>query len=281
MAAQNPSVSFSNFEDEISLVTTAATNSVGDVILCDGGIAVIHTPVGGVFSIVAGTAVSARVRGRVDGMAKLTGVAWSAGAQLFWDPTNVGLTNVPTPYPAGIANTAQVSADTIASVTLGMAGAGSLIASLGAPVAGLTGNAEAVAATLNIPANLLISGQPITIDASFHATAQNSTDTMQTRVRVGGLSGIVVSDSGAVQSAAGTAHRHTVQLTPQVISASVGTAEAAGLAVAAATAKAVGVSLSSLNNTATIAVVVTYVWSSASAGNTATIVAATLKREVG
>lgn len=269
-------VDFGNFEDEVQFTTVASTNSIGDVILGDGAIGVIHSAP--VFAIVAGTLVSLRIRGRVNNLPKISGVAWSQNAMLYWDSVNLGLTTTPTLYPAGYAPTAQVSADVLAPVILSMGGSSSLIASVGAPVTGLTGTAEAVAATMNIPANLLISGQPLLIDVGFHATAQNSTDTLQTRIRVGGLTGTVISDSGAVQSAAGTAHKHSVLLTPEVLSATVGTAESAGSCLAAATAKTVGASLTSLNTTATIAVAITYVFSSASAGDTATLVAGTIQR---
>lgn len=269
-------VDFGNFEDEVQFTTVASTNNIGDVILGDGAIGVIHTTP--VFSIVAGTIVSLRIRGRVNNLPKLTGVAWAQGAMLFWDSVNLGLTTAPTLFPAGYAPTAQVSADALAPVILSMGGSSSLIASVGAPVAALTGSAEAVAFTMNIPANVLISGQALMIDAGFHATAQNSTDTLQTRIRVGGLTGTVISDSGAVQSAAGTAHKHSVLLTPEVLSATVGTAETAASCLAAATAKTIGASLTTLNTTATIAVAITYQFSTASAGDTVTLVAGTIQR---
>ena len=268
----NPAVLFSNYDGTVSYPTVASSNNVGDVILLDGGIGVLMNP-----STAAGTLVPMKTQGNVQNLTKGSGTAWLTGAQLFWDPVNLVLTNVPTLYPAGQATEAHVSADLLAGVILAQRGRGSLIGSA-AQATALTGSSEAVAATINIPANLLISGDQIQIDAAIGATAQNSTDTLRVRIRIGGLTGTVVADTGAVQCAANTAAIVSAKLQAGAISATVGTMYGAGLGVATATANAILASVTSLNNTAAIAVVVTYVWSSSSAGDTGNLEYFTVQR---
>ena len=268
----NPNARFDNFEDVISFTTIASSNNLYDVILLDGGIGVL-----GNASTAAGTAVPMKIRGAVRNLTKGTGTAWSQGAQLFWDPVNLVLTNVPTLYPAGTAIETHVSADVLAGVVLSQRGRGGLIGAA-AQATALTGATEAVAATINIPANLLISGDQLQIDAAIGATAQNSTDTLRVRIRIGGLTGTVVADTGAVQCAANTAAIVSAKLQAGAISATVGTMYGAGLGVATATANAILASVTSLNNTAAIAVVVTYIWSSASAGDTGNLEYFTVQR---
>jgi hypothetical protein len=268
----NPNARFDNFEDVISFTTIASSNNLYDVILLDGGIGVL-----GNASTAAGTAVPMKIRGAVRNLTKGSGTAWSQGAQLFWDPVNLVLTNVPTLYPAGTAIETHVSADVLAGVILSQRGRGGLIGAA-AQATALTGSSEAVAATINIPANLLISGDQIQIDAAIGATAQNSTDTLRVRIRIGGLTGTVVADTGAVQCAANTAAIVSAKLQAGAISATVGTMYGAGLGVATATANAILASVTSLNNTAAIAVVVTYVWSSSSAGDTGNLEYFTVQR---
>jgi Uncharacterized conserved protein (DUF2190) len=266
-------LNFSNFEFETTYITTAASNAVGDVILLDGGIGVSH----GV-STAVGTALPIRIFGKIDGMPKLTGVAWSIGAQLFWDPINLGLTNEPTGYIAGFATSPQVSADVVCNVILSMRGRAPLISALQTPVTGITGGTEAVAATLTIPANLLIVGDNLVIKAGIRATAQNSTDTLRTRIRIGGLTGTVVADTGAVAMAAATGAVLESDLTVTAISATVGTLDGVGSATAVATSNVISAAVASLNNTAAINVVVTTVFSSGSAGDTADLAFFTLSR---
>ena len=268
----NPNVLFSNFEDTINFTTIASSNNVGDVILLDGGIGVLMNP-----STAAGTQCPLKVRGNVLNLTKGNGTAWSQGAALFWDPVNLVLTNVPTLYPAGEALETHVSADLLAGVYLTTRGRGGLIGSA-AQATGLTGSTETVAATINIPANLLIAGDQLAIMAAIAATGENSTDTLQVRIRIGGLTGTVVADTGTVQMASATGAVLQAFLQAGVISATIGTMYGAGVAVAAATAKSVAASVTSLNNTAAIAVVVTYVFSSSSASDTANLNAFTVQR---
>lgn len=272
MTAQNPTATFSNFEEDWNLKTSASANSVGDVIPQDGGSAVLMGS-----STAAGTVVAARIAGPVLGLTKASGTSWSQGAELYWDNVNLVITNVPTLYPLGYATEAHVSADLTAGVILTMRGSGSLIGS-SAQVTGLTGTAEAVAATINIPANLLIPGEVLRLCASLAATGENGTDTLQVRLRIGGLTGTVVADTGAVQCAVGTGAKVSADLQVGAVSATVGTLYGAGEGKAAATLKTTASSVTTLNNTAAIACVVTYVFSSGSASDTANLNTFTVER---
>ena len=85
-------------------ITIAGGCSVGDLIDLTNAVGVaLQTVASGAVSPVA-------VKGVFDGVAGVTGVAWSVGAKLYWDDTNNQLTSTVTSMTvAGIALSAHVS----------------------------------------------------------------------------------------------------------------------------------------------------------------------------
>lgn len=270
------STTFGNFEDEISYTTVATVQNVGDVILLDGGIGVVHG--GPLPTTAAGVLVSLRVRGSVIGLPKISACSWAIGAELFWDPNNSGLANYPTLYPAGIALSAQNVGDLVANVYLSGRGRGGQIAAIQAPVTGITGSTEVVAATLTIPAGLLIAGDILEINARVIAAGVNATDTFTGRLRVGGLAGTIIAATSAVNPTVGDGGYLRARLLVVSVGAS-GVLSGSGESAHSSTlGKVISSAVSSLNTTAAISVVVTGQWSSASASDLESLVEFDIQR---
>lgn len=129
------------------------------------------------------------------------------------------------------------------------------------------------AAQATIPKYTLRAGKRIGLRACVRATATNSTDTLQVRVRIGGttLTGTVVADTGAVDVANNDMCVFDLEIVCRT-DGTTGTLLVSGLstilgAEGTVTSRAAFEALSNVNTEADLLVEITGVWSVANAGD--------------
>jgi predicted RecA/RadA family phage recombinase len=257
----------SNFvqDDGVLDYTPAAAVTAGLVLLHPTGRAAVVLA-----SLAANQLGAVAVEGIFD-LNSASATLFAEGEGVWWDDTNnlavVAGTSTASFY-VGRAITAKISGQLAVRVDLN-AHSGALRTAAIADSAAVTNTVtETVIGTLTIPAAHLRIGRIIRFMAALIATATNSTDTFRARVRIGGVAGTIVADTGAVD----LADNDGAMLNGDIVVRAVG---ASGKIVAAArntiktTTTITTLAETMLDTTAAITLVFTLVESVASASNSA------------
>jgi predicted RecA/RadA family phage recombinase len=189
---------FVQCDDNLPYTPAAALDGGSVVLLPDGRVGVTLT------AIAAGVLGAVVTEGILDFNSD-TATLFSEGEDVFWDATNflaVPAGNANASYRVGRATRAKISGDLVVRVlinaTAGLA-LRQVITANGAAVTNTT--AETAMASFVIPAGALKQGRIIDYFAATIATSTNGTDTFRYRVRLGGVAGSVVADTGAIDLA--------------------------------------------------------------------------------
>lgn len=198
---------------------------------------------------------------------------WSDGEEVFWDDTNklaVVAGNANASFRLGVcvggkSSTSLTTVRVDLNAVSGIAAKTVIVADSSAVSNTVT---ETVVATASFPASALKQGNVIAFLAALIATATNSTDTFRGRVRLGGVAGTVVADTGAIDLADNDVGVLRGEITIREDGAS-GTFVAASQSVLKTTAKPIVVQSTAIDTTAAITLVLTIEESVASASNSA------------
>lgn len=189
---------FVQCEDTLDYTPAADTEAGSVVLLADGRVGITKA------FIAAGILGAVGTEGLFD-FNSASATLFAAGEDVYWDATNllaVVAGTATASYRVGRAVRAKINGDTSVRVNINQAAGLALrqvITADGAPVTNTT--AETVMASFAIPAGALKQGRIIDFLAAAIATATNGADTFRYRVRLGGLTGGVVADSGAIDLA--------------------------------------------------------------------------------
>jgi predicted RecA/RadA family phage recombinase len=189
---------FVQCDDNLPYTPAAALDGGSVVLLPDGRVGVTLT------AIAAGILGSVVTEGILD-FNSASATVFAEGEDVFWDATNflaVPAGDANASYRVGRAIRAKVSGDLVVRVNINQASGLALrqvITANGTAVTNTT--TETVMASFAIPAGALKQGRIIDYFAAAIATATNGTDTFRYRVRLGGVAGSVVADTGAIDLA--------------------------------------------------------------------------------
>ncbi len=202
--------------------------------------------------------------------------AVTRGQTIAYDPADGGLVvpySSPKQIPIGVAQQTVASSTSMLMIGVELhaqAARGSgLVGAIVTSSSAITGSSEvAFDQSVTVPANTLVAGAVLKITAKVRQTAVNGTDTLLTRVRFGGLAGVVL---GLVPATAGAVGGlSTFELAMTVRSAT--TATSGGFGGIISTVVPTGsVGTLTIDTTIANAIVVTGIFSSANAGNTAVL----------
>lgn len=206
------------------------------------------------------------------GVTKSTAHAWTAGDVLYWDDGASSVTRTPGPFRIGFAAEDATAAATTGSVLVRVA-PGRLWGASTAASAAVTNTADETAfdETVVIPAGALVDGSVLHIRAWGIATATNSTDTLQAKLRLAdGTNTIALVTTTALDVADNDTFVLDCWVTIRTDGAS-GTLVASGHFFEDAESSVTGqhdtVNSSTVDTTAAITIDVTANWSAADAGN--------------
>lgn len=254
---------FVQSDDCLDYIPATALDGGSVVLLPDGRVGVTLTV------LAAGVLGSVATEGLFDFNAA-SATLFSEGEDVYWDATNllaVTAGAATASYRVGRAVSAKIDGQTsvrvLINATSGLALRQVQIAN-GAAVTNTT--AETVMSTFNIPAGALKQGRIIDFMAAAIATATNGTDTFRYRVRLGGVAGAVVADSGAIDLANNDALAVNGQIVIREDGAS-GSIVGASQGVLKTTAFNTLLDATAVDTTAALTLVLTVVQSAASAGN--------------
>lgn len=189
---------FVQCDDNLPYTPAAALDGGSVVLLPDGRVGVTLT------AIAAGVLGAVVTEGILDFNSD-TSTIFSEGEDVFWDATNflaVPAGNANASYRVGRATRAKISGDLVVRVLINATSGLALrqvITANGTAVTNTT--TETVMATFAIQAGALKQGRIVEFLAGAIATATNGTDTFRYRVRLGGVAGSIVADSGAIDLA--------------------------------------------------------------------------------
>lgn len=163
--------------------------------------------VGGLKTVSSGDLYSAiKGPGAVVKVAKASGTLFEVGEDVWWDISaslavrRLNASAATGDFYIGKASEAGVSGQTMICVELN-AGGRQVLCSIEAVVNDAAQTAEQVIGTCRINGGQLRPGSVIDFSASIVATLTNSTDTSRFRVRLGGISGTILADTGAIDLA--------------------------------------------------------------------------------
>ena len=252
-------------QDECALdYTPAAALDGGSVVLLpDGRVGVTLT------AIAAGILGSVATEGLFD-FNSASATVFAEGEDVYWDATNflaVPAGDANASYRVGRAVAAKISGATVVRVNINQASGLALrqvITANGSPVTNTA--TETVMATFAIPAGALKQGRIVEFLAAAIATATNGTDTFRYRVRLGGVAGSVVADSGAID----LANNDVLVAQGQIVvreDGAAGSIVGASQGVLKTTAFNTLLDATATDTTAALSLVLTCTQSAASAGN--------------
>lgn len=254
---------FVQCDDNLPYTPAAALDGGAVVLLPDGRVGVTKT------AIAAGVLGAVGTEGVFDFNSD-TATVISEGEDVLWDAVNflaVPAGNSAATYRVGRAVRAKVNGDLVVRVLMNATAGLALRQVITANGTAVTNTvAETVMASFAIPAGALKQGRIIDFFAAAIATATNGTDTFRYRVRLGGVAGAVVADTGAID----LANNDVGVIAGQVVIREDG---AAGSIVGAAHGVLKTTAFNSLldatavDTTAALALVLTCQQSAASAGN--------------
>lgn len=246
----------------------ATTYSSGQILQHPDGRAAI---VMGLKSIASGDMVCAALEGQFE-IASASATLFAIGEEVWWNDAGGAAIRresaTSTSFRLGVARKAKVNGDTVVLVDLNSTGnTEKVIAAPVAASAALTASStETVIATAHVPANTLKPGSILEVFAQIIATATNSTDTFRFRVRVGGLTGSVIADTGAIDLADNDVGTILARLQIRTDGAT-GTMVGAGHGVLKTTAFNTALGSTAIDTTAALTVVLTGTISTTSASN--------------
>lgn len=256
---------FVQCDDNLPYTPAAALDGGSVVLLPDGRVGVTKT------AIAAGVLGAVGTEGVFDFNSD-TATVISEGEDVYWDASGllaVPAGNAAASYRVGRAVRAKVSGDLVVRVLLNATAGLALrqvITANGTAVTNTT--TETVMATFSLPAGALKQGRVIEYMAAAIATATNGTDTFRYRVRLGGVAGSIVADTGAVDLANNDAAVIMGQVVVREDGAS-GSIVGAALSVIKTTAANTLLDATALDTTAATTLVLTCTQSVASASNSA------------
>lgn len=201
-------------------------------------------------------------------------VFWDASADLAIRATSAGAGD----YPVGRAVVAKADGETVVRTELNAVTPGLLYALLGAGTAATNTTDETILASYTIPANFLKRGDVLEVMAGVIASATNATDTFRYRLRVGGVTGSIVADTGAIDLANDDAGVLHAEISVREAGAS-GKIAAASISALKTTVAPVVLGETARDTTADLTLVLTVAMSVANAGNVTAAQAFTVARK--
>lgn len=253
---------------EVQIAAPADTAS-GEVLqLADGRAAVAL----GLKTTLSGDPLALAVKGQFR-VAKASGVVFADGDDIFWDKSaNTAILASDAIgedfyFGKSIGGAATAALYALADLNVVVGGDDALVgATIAAGTALTASSTETVMATFTIPANTLRDRNFLEIFAQAIATATNSTDTFRFRLRIGGVAGAVIADSGAVDLANNDVCTLLGRLQIRTDGAS-GTMVGAGQGVIQATAFNTALGSTAIDTTADTTIVLTGTVSTTSGSN--------------